>query len=117
MTSESMPEEWTAPEWYEDYGDARIELEKLRSLAIAIRNAFPDVRINLEQPEPGLMELILALPNQETVEVHTVARPRGVEGQRFAIFISPGMADEVEYYSDSVADIVTCIGKRLTNNS
>jgi len=113
MTSESLPEEWEAPVWHEDYGDPRIELEHLRSVAIVLRSAIPGVRLELEQPEPGLMVLVIALSNQETVEVHSVANSSGAEGRRYAIFVSPETPYEVEHYSESVADALGFIRKRF----
>ncbi len=50
--------------------------------AIAIRNAIPAVLLDLELSEPALMEFVIALSNQETVEVHSVANTRGAEGRR-----------------------------------
>ena len=117
MTTEASPEYWQAPEWHEDFGDPRIELEELRSLAIAIRNSVPGVSLQLETPEPGLMELLIDLPNKEIVEVHSIATSLAAEGRRFAIFVSPETTDEIEYYSNSVVDALRFIRERTASHS
>lgn len=117
MKLESSPEDWKAPEWHEDFGDPRIELEHLRSLAIAIRNSVPGVSLCLETLEPGLLELRVGLPNNANVEVHSIAKSHFAGERRFAIFVLSERMNENEYYTDSVAGALHFIGERSINIS
>lgn len=105
MTTLDPTEEWVPPQWHPDFGDASVELERLRSLAIATRTAMPGVTFALEIPEPGIIELAAVLRNGNTVKLLSVpAHERG--SSRFAIFLHPNSLNEIEEYRDSENDVV-----------
>lgn len=107
MSIFSSPEDWKAPQWHADYGDPCVEIERLRSLAIAIRNAMPEVKFTLEVPEPGIVELTAILTNGSPAKLLSVSSTRSRESDRYAIFLYPDSPEEIEEYRDSVDDVVS----------
>jgi hypothetical protein len=103
------PEQWIPPRWHPDFGDPAVELEQLRSLAICVPRALPNAQVSLEVPEPGLMALRLSLPDGHLAEVHSVPGLASGDGRRFAVFVFPGTADEVEACQTSVDEALTFI--------
>lgn len=105
MTTLDPPEKWVPPQWHPDFGDASVELERLRSLAIAIRTSMPGVKLALDIAEPGIMELNAVLTNNDTVILLSVLADDGKSG-RYAIFSHPDSSNDIEEYRDSENDVV-----------
>lgn len=98
---------WPVPEWHKDFGDTRVELEHLRALGIALLEALPDAHVDLELPEPGLMNLVVEMPDGSSAEVYSVAA--NTPGQRrYGVFFAPGTPDEREVYHELVENAVKC---------
>lgn len=102
MIDSQFPNNWVIPVWHPDLGDAKAELEHLRTLALAICRTIPRSSVELETPEPGLMNLRITLSNGNLAEVYSL--PDEFGKRRFALFLSPGMPSEKELYTSSVQE-------------
>ena len=109
-----QPELWAVPEWHADFGDATAELEHLRALAAALLLASPGVHIELETPEPGLMNLEIEFPDGERAEVYSLSCDSTHNQCRYALFLSPGTPHERECYSETIEGGVNCLINRST---
>lgn len=98
----SSPDKWISPKWHPDYGDPVAELDRLRSLAIAIQDAIPGVRFILDTTEPGLIEVTVILKNDTSIRLLSVPAANGFGTNRYAMFIYPDSPDEIEIYFDSI---------------
>jgi hypothetical protein len=103
MLNNLLPQDWQPPSWHPDFGNANVELEELRSLAIAICAALPNTKATLETPEPGLMSMAIELPNGVLAQIHSIPSVQDNGRRRFAIFVSPNSEKEIEQYADSDA--------------
>lgn len=104
-----QPETWSAPDWHPDLGDAKAELEHLRAFAMALLDAVPDATVELELPEPGLMNLAAQLPGGPEAEIFSVSANHSAGQRRYGLFLKPGTSDEQEIYEDNVEDAVACL--------
>jgi hypothetical protein len=102
MVDSQPPESWVAPRWHADYGDVLGEFEHLRQFALLLLRLVPTARVGLDLPEVGLMEVLILLPDGTAAEVHSVPTLNNPALRRFAVFLSPGTADEEEIYSDTL---------------
>lgn len=102
-----QPDVWPVPEWHPDFGDAKIELEHLRSFATALLAKMPEANVELEVPEPGLMNLTVQIPGGEAAEVYSVASSSSGEQRRYGLFFAPGAPDEREVYEDTLEKAVS----------
>ena len=103
-----QPETWVAPDWHPDFGDAKAELDHLRAFAVALLAAIPDANVELELPEPGLMNLAVDLPNGTSAEIYSVSNDRP-DGRRYGIFLEPGTDGECEIYQVAIDDAVASV--------
>lgn len=117
MIIKKPPEEWEAPEWHEDFGDPRAEIEELRSLAIAIRNTMLCTTFTLEIPEPGFIEVSVVLPNSVPVKMLLAPSTTASRRRRFAVFLYPDSEDEIEEYLDSVDAVVSFLAKHASETT
>ena len=118
MTSNQHPRLWRSPQWHPDHGDPAIELDHLRSFALALLSAVPDATAVLEIPEPGLMDVRVELPGEMVAEVYSVPHSKEEGPRRLALFLRPESADEIEVYADSVEDasnLIALISSSLTD--
>ena len=106
MTTFSSPESWTPPIWHPDYGNPEVEIDRLRSVAIAIRDAMPSVRFSLEIPEPGIIEVTVHMMNDVTAKLLSATTSNECSESRYAIFIHPDSHDEIEQYFYNINEIV-----------
>ena len=108
MNTRPSPLTWAVPDWHPDYGDAGVELEHLRSLALALPNVVPGAVINLEMPEPGLMYLSIEQQGVIVAEVYSSEIKRGQSNRRFGLFMwRKGVEDdEVEKYADTLDEVL-----------
>jgi hypothetical protein len=104
MKAHQQPEDWHAPPWHPDHGDASAELEHLRAFAQKLLSHAPNITVALETPEPGLMDLRVLSSSGIIAEVHSVPTGDGENHRRLAIFLRPDTGDEIEVYSESVED-------------
>lgn len=109
-------EHWSTPQWHPDLGDAKAELEHLRSFAMALLTAMPDARVELEVPEPGLMNLAVEAPDGASVEVYSVASNNAPGQRRYGLFLAPGTSEEREIYEDAVENAVHRISDDFGRN-
>lgn len=101
-----QPEAWLVPDWHPDFGNAQVELEHLRSFAVALLAVIPGARVQLETPEPGLMNLVVKLPGGTSAEVYSIPATSRLGERRLGLFFAPGTADESEVYAESVESAV-----------
>jgi hypothetical protein len=87
-------------------GDAVVELEHLRAFSLLLQSTVADAIVNLETPEPGLMDVLVELPDGIVAEVHSVPRTDALEKRRMAMFFWPGTTDEKEVYAESIESAV-----------
>jgi hypothetical protein len=106
------PEVWPAPEWHPDFGDAKSELEHLRSFPTALLANIPEAQVELELPEPGLMSVAVQMPNGSSAEVYSVASIGSPGQRRYGLFLAPDTPNEREVYEDALESSV----KRLTDD-
>jgi hypothetical protein len=110
VPSQSDPQSWHSPQWHPDHGDPAIELEHLRSFAVALLSAVPEATAILEVPEPGLMDVRVGLARGMVAEVYSVPSMEDEGQRRFAIFLCPDTVDESEVYAESVEDASNLFG-------
>jgi hypothetical protein len=104
MASDPHPRLWRTPQWHPDHGDPAIELDHLRSFALALLSAVPDATAVLEVPEPGLMDVRVDLPCGMVAEVYSVPSLKEEGSRRLALFLRPESVDEIEVYAESAED-------------
>jgi hypothetical protein len=102
MNPSESPRTWRAPNWHSDLGDAVVQLEHLREFSLRLLSIMPSANVSLEIPEPGVMDVQVQLVDGTKAEVHSVPSLEIPEKQRFAVFFSPGTADENEVYALSI---------------
>jgi hypothetical protein len=110
MVQTRSPLSWKLPDWHVDYGDARAELEHLRSLAEMVLSSNPQASAELIVPEPGLMYLELASAGGAPAQAYSVREAKAVEKRRYGLFLSPGTSLEQEFYADSIDEAVEILG-------
>lgn len=113
MTTNQLPQDWQPPQWHPDFGDPIIQLEHLRSFAIGLLSAIPNVKAVLETPEKGLMDVRVELPNGKIVEVHSIPALGSIGYRRLAVFVSPDTVDEIEHYLDSAGAAVEFVSAQV----
>lgn len=67
---------------------------------------IPQVSIEFETPEPGLMYLGVQLADGRLAEVYSTASSDGSQARRYGLFLAPGTDREREIYSESIDCIV-----------
>jgi hypothetical protein len=110
MIETRSPLSWKLPDWHADYGDAKGELEHLRSLAEAVLSSNPQSRAELIVPEPGLMYLELASSGGAPAQAFSICEAKAVGKRRYALFLFPGTSLEQELYADSIDEAVEILG-------
>ncbi|TNV71139.1 hypothetical protein FGO68_gene9757 [Halteria grandinella] len=100
---------WVSPQWHPDYGDTVVEIEQLRSLALAIRDAIPGVQFILDISEPGYIEVSAILTDDIRVLILIVPPVREIDNSRYAIYVYKASGNETELYFNTVEDSVSFI--------
>jgi hypothetical protein len=106
MTNSQSPNQWTAPQWHSDYGDATAELEHLRALALAACSMTPRLAVELMIPEPGLMYIQAKGADGIVLEAYSTSKPEEPNSRIYALFAISGPSDEEEFYADSVDEAI-----------
>jgi hypothetical protein len=104
-----QPEVWPVPAWHPDFGDASAELEHLRSFAMVLLAIVPDAHVELEAPEPGLMNLAVELPDGSSAEVYSISSGNPPSERRYGLFLAPGTPNEREIYEDAIENAMNCL--------
>ncbi len=102
MARPDSPLSWECPHWHPDYGDNRQEFEQLRSFALLLLSSLSAAKVELEMPEPGLVDVRVVLPNGIIAEVYSVDSCEASGQRRLALYFSPDTSAEEEVYADSV---------------
>ncbi len=113
MSIHTSPSDWTAPQCHSDFSDLTLEFSDLQSLAAAILKANPSVRVGLETPEDGLIDLRVECQNGRSAEVYSVPCPKQESRRRFAVFMLPETEDESESYFETVDSACEFLVRRL----
>jgi len=113
MHENNDPLKWDIPNWHKDLGEPRIEIEALRSFAIALCSAIAGANVRLEIPEPGLIDVKVELPNGVLAEVFYVKSIDQAEKNQYALFVHPGTESEIEVYKDSIDSAVEAFTRLL----
>jgi len=79
-------------------------LGHLRSFALKLLSAVPNATVTLETPEPGLMDVRIALACGTVAEVYSVSSSEDDRHRRFAIFLCPDTPSESEIYAETPED-------------
>lgn len=114
MTTFDPPDSWVAPDWHPDFGDAKAELDYLRSLANTVLQAVVSVSVGLELPEPGLMYLVIRRHSNRLAEVYSVRGIDDREQRRYGVFLFPDSPNEKEYYTESPIEVANLINAEAT---
>lgn len=101
------PNSWTAPSWHPDFGDAQSEVDRLRTLALALQARNGDIETTLQNPEPGY--IYLRVTKGTSLLAQAYWRERECDYAVF-VFTSHG---EVEAYPKTEADAAAFIISRL----
>jgi hypothetical protein len=106
MIGSQSPMSWDPPDWHPDLGNARVECEHLRKLAMAVLSTIPQSKVELIVPEPGLMLLQIVTPDGTAAEAYSLCATKEAEDRRYGLFLSPGTPREQEFYANSVSQAI-----------
>jgi hypothetical protein len=108
MNEAQSPRRWTAPNWHADFGDPKLELEHLKTFALALLALSPNIAVTLETPESGLMDLEIRLADGSVAEVYSIPCVDQPDERRFAMYLAPGTPQEKECYANTIDSAVNC---------
>jgi hypothetical protein len=117
MIKSQSPMNWDPPDWHPDFGNAKVECEHLRKLALTVLSTIPQSKVELMVPEPGLMILQIVTPNGMEAEAYSLCTAKETEDRRYGLFLSPGTPREQESYADSVSQAIRILQEGLPANS
>jgi hypothetical protein len=113
MNQSQPPESWTPPSWHPDWGNAALEFEDLKSFAVLLSSVDPHATVELKIPEPGLMFVVVRLPDNRVAEVYSVPSVDVPDRRQLAIFFGIGTSGDEEIYADTIQSAVRCFSERM----
>jgi hypothetical protein len=90
-----------------------LEFEHLKGFASLLLSAEAHLAVRLETPEPGLMYVVVQLPDGRVAEVYSVPNTGVADKRQLAIFLAIGTSEDEEIYADTIEDAVSCFKRRL----
>src|SRR3974390_838584 len=92
----------TGSRWHPDWETTMLEFEHLKAFALLLLNLQPNLTITLETPEPGLMFVVVRVPDSRVAEVYSVPRVGVLDKRQLAIFFAIETAQYEEIYAETI---------------